>query len=138
MCRRDSAWRYPFRAVGPLTTYSRNRAARRRSWPQPARASFQIPWTSPSWLRLYADRLDMSYSRLYRLEMMNQSYRESSRWRYSAFLVAALRKLNLAAFCVFYAGFSALACAAEPVVSRTADVEGVKLHYLMAGHGAPV
>src|SRR5258706_110364 len=28
--------------------------------------------------------------------------------------------------------------AAEPIVSRTADVEGLKLHYLMAGHGAPV
>ena len=27
-------------------------------------------------------------------------------------------------------------CAAEPVVSKTADVEGVKLHYLTAGHGA--
>jgi pimeloyl-ACP methyl ester carboxylesterase len=39
---------------------------------------------------------------------------------------------------VFCAGLSALACAAEPVVSRIADVEGVKMHYLTAGHGTPV
>ena len=44
-----------------------------------------------------------------------------------------LRKLYLAAFCVF-----ACAYAAEPIVSRTADVEGVKLHYRMAGHGPAV
>jgi pimeloyl-ACP methyl ester carboxylesterase len=28
--------------------------------------------------------------------------------------------------------------AAESIVSRTADVEGVKLHYLLSGHGAPI
>src|ERR1700728_472441 len=27
---------------------------------------------------------------------------------------------------------------ADPMVSRTADLEGVKLHYLMAGHGPAV
>jgi pimeloyl-ACP methyl ester carboxylesterase len=41
-----------------------------------------------------------------------------------------------AVFCVFYAGL--FAYAAEPIVSRTADVEGVKLHYRMAGHGPAV
>ena len=28
--------------------------------------------------------------------------------------------------------------AAQSIVSRTADVEGVKLHYLVSGHGAPI
>jgi len=55
---------------------------------------------------------------------------ERAAWRSSPFLAAA--------FCVFYAGLSARAYAAEPIVSRTADVEGVKLHYLMAGHGSAV
>jgi len=32
----------------------------------------------------------------------------------------------------------ALRADAEPVVSRMADVEGVKLHYLIAGRGAPI
>ena len=36
------------------------------------------------------------------------------------------------------AGFSAAAHAAEAIASRTADVEGVKFHYLTAGHGPPV
>jgi len=44
-----------------------------------------------------------------------------------------LWKLHLAACCLF-----ACAYAAEPIVSRTADVEGVKLHYRMAGHGPAV
>src|SRR5277367_3836058 len=35
------------------------------------------------------------------------------------------------------AGFS-IARAAEPIASRNADVEGVTLHYLTAGHGPPV
>jgi pimeloyl-ACP methyl ester carboxylesterase len=35
-------------------------------------------------------------------------------------------------------GISATAWAAEPIVSRTADVQGVKLHYLTSGHGAPL
>jgi len=33
---------------------------------------------------------------------------------------------------------SASAWAAEPIVSRTADVQGVKLHYLTSGHGSPL
>ena len=36
------------------------------------------------------------------------------------------------------AGISATAWAAEPILSRTADVQGVKLHYLTSGHGAPL
>jgi pimeloyl-ACP methyl ester carboxylesterase len=40
--------------------------------------------------------------------------------------------------CVFSAGLSTRAFAAESIVSRTADVEGVKLHYLVSGHGAPI
>ena len=36
------------------------------------------------------------------------------------------------------AGFSVTAHAAEVIASRTADVEGVKFHYLTAGHGPPV
>jgi len=36
------------------------------------------------------------------------------------------------------AGISATAWAAEPIAARTADVRGVKLHYLTSGHGAPL
>jgi pimeloyl-ACP methyl ester carboxylesterase len=36
------------------------------------------------------------------------------------------------------AGISATAWAAEPIAARTADVQGVKLHYLTSGHGAPL
>src|SRR6202049_2081673 len=36
------------------------------------------------------------------------------------------------------AGLSATAWAAEPIDARTADVQGVKLHYLTSGHGAPL
>jgi len=36
------------------------------------------------------------------------------------------------------AGISASAWAAEPIGSRSADVQGVKLHYLTSGHGAPL
>jgi pimeloyl-ACP methyl ester carboxylesterase len=36
------------------------------------------------------------------------------------------------------AGISATAWAAEPIASRTAEVQGVKLHYLTSGHGAPL
>src|SRR5258708_39197286 len=39
---------------------------------------------------------------------------------------------------LLFAGISATAWAAEPIVSRTADVQGVKLHYLTSGHGAPL
>src|SRR6476646_8339003 len=41
-------------------------------------------------------------------------------------------------YAVFCLGFLARGHAAEAVASRTANVEGVKLHYLMAGHGAPI
>jgi len=41
-------------------------------------------------------------------------------------------------FLMAIAGFSATAHAAEAIASRTADVEGVKFHYLTAGHGPPV
>jgi pimeloyl-ACP methyl ester carboxylesterase len=60
--------------------------------------------------------LDFPYSRLYSLEMRNR----------------------VTVFGVFCLVFFARAYAAEPVVSRMADVEGVKLHYLLAGHGAPI
>src|SRR5580698_10522174 len=36
------------------------------------------------------------------------------------------------------AGISATVWAAEPIASRSADVQGVKLHYLTSGHGAPI
>src|ERR1700747_644267 len=36
------------------------------------------------------------------------------------------------------AAISATAWAAQSIVSRTADVQGVKLHYLTSGHGAPL
>jgi pimeloyl-ACP methyl ester carboxylesterase len=36
------------------------------------------------------------------------------------------------------AGISATGWAAEPIAERSADVQGVKLHYLTSGHGAPL
>jgi pimeloyl-ACP methyl ester carboxylesterase len=48
------------------------------------------------------------------------------------------RKRRLAACCILAVGLCVRAYAAEPILSRTADVEGVKLHYFTAGHGAPV
>ena len=36
------------------------------------------------------------------------------------------------------AAITASAWAAEPIATRTAEVAGVKLHYLTAGHGAPL
>ena len=39
---------------------------------------------------------------------------------------------------ILCATVSASAWAAEPIVSRSADVQGVKLHYLTSGHGAPI
>src|ERR1700722_11374237 len=36
------------------------------------------------------------------------------------------------------AGLSANAWATEPIASRSADVQGVRLHYLTSGHGAPL
>src|SRR5258706_7656027 len=47
-------------------------------------------------------------------------------------------KTKLAGALMLCAGISATAWAAEPIVSRTADVQGVKLHYLTSGHGAPL
>jgi pimeloyl-ACP methyl ester carboxylesterase len=41
-------------------------------------------------------------------------------------------------FWVLCASLSSRAWAVESIASRTADVEGVKLHYLVAGHGPPV
>jgi pimeloyl-ACP methyl ester carboxylesterase len=39
---------------------------------------------------------------------------------------------------ILCATVSATAWAAEPIASRSADVPGVKLHYLTSGHGAPL
>ena len=39
---------------------------------------------------------------------------------------------------ILCATLSASVWAAEPIVSRSADVQGVKLHYLTSGHGAPL
>jgi pimeloyl-ACP methyl ester carboxylesterase len=39
---------------------------------------------------------------------------------------------------ILCATVSARVWAAEPIVSRSADVQGVKLHYLTSGHGAPI
>jgi len=39
---------------------------------------------------------------------------------------------------ILCATLSASVWAAEPIASRTADVQGVKLHYLTSGHGAPL
>jgi hypothetical protein len=61
-------------------------------------------------------KLDFANSRLYSLELIRR----------------------LAVFSVFCVAFLARGYAAEPIASRTADVEGVKLHYLSAGHGPPI
>src|ERR1700730_19323650 len=45
---------------------------------------------------------------------------------------------KLAAALLLCAGISSSAWAAEPVAAREADVQGVKLHYLTSGHGAPL
>src|ERR1700736_2694077 len=39
---------------------------------------------------------------------------------------------------ILCATLSASVWAAEPIAARTADVQGVKLHYLTSGHGAPL
>src|SRR5437879_13672819 len=51
--------------------------------------------------------------------------------------------LRLAVFCpllLFSASYSKVygAAADETIVSRTAEINGVKLHYITAGHGAPL
>src|ERR1700675_2903119 len=45
---------------------------------------------------------------------------------------------KLAGTLLLCAVISASAWAAEPVAAREADVQGVKLHYLTSGHGAPL
>lgn len=49
-----------------------------------------------------------------------------------------MRPVLLTASFVCCLGLFAPAHATEQILSRTADVEGVRLHYLMTGHGAPV
>src|ERR1700674_2468181 len=59
--------------------------------------------------------------------------------RWKRFLPSLLLRLCLRMGALLLcAGISATAWAAEPIVSRTADVQGVKLHYLTSGHGAPL
>jgi pimeloyl-ACP methyl ester carboxylesterase len=55
-------------------------------------------------------------------------------------LIVAKLRLGWGAllFCIFCAGLSIRAFAAESIASRAADVAGVKLHYLVSGHGPPV
>src|ERR1700723_3579348 len=45
---------------------------------------------------------------------------------------------KLAGALLLCASISPSAWAAEPVIARDADVQGVKLHYLTSGHGAPL
>src|SRR6267378_4308343 len=45
---------------------------------------------------------------------------------------------KLAGALLFCAAISPSAWAAEPVAAREADVQGIKLHYLTSGHGAPL
>src|SRR5216683_4444157 len=45
---------------------------------------------------------------------------------------------KLAGALLLCAAISPSAWAAEPIAARTADVQGVKLHYLTSGHGAPL
>src|ERR1700691_2374320 len=45
---------------------------------------------------------------------------------------------RLAGALLLCAAMSAPASAAEPVAARDAEVQGVKLHYLTSGHGAPL
>jgi pimeloyl-ACP methyl ester carboxylesterase len=57
--------------------------------------------------------------------------------RFAAPSVAAgLRRVTEAL--LFCTAISASACAAEPVAAHDAEVQGVKLHYLTSGHGAPL
>jgi pimeloyl-ACP methyl ester carboxylesterase len=51
-------------------------------------------------------------------------------------LAAGLRRAS--GTLVLCAAISASAWAAEPVAAREAEVQGVKLHYLTSGHGAPL
>src|SRR5579862_5307503 len=47
-------------------------------------------------------------------------------------------KTKLAGAFLFCAAISTTAWAAEPIAAREAEIQGVKLHYLTAGHGAPL
>src|SRR6202158_6174074 len=47
-------------------------------------------------------------------------------------------KTRLAGALLLCTAMSAGAWAAEPIAAREAEVQGVKLHYLTAGHGAPL
>src|SRR5579862_3518759 len=47
-------------------------------------------------------------------------------------------KTKLAGAFLFCAAISANAWAAEPIAARDAEVQGVRLHYLTSGHGAPL
>src|SRR5579862_4616750 len=54
----------------------------------------------------------------------------------SPLLPAGLRRVTGAL--LFCTAISTTAWAAEPIAARTAEVQGVKLHYLTSGHGAPL
>src|ERR1700688_5173310 len=47
-------------------------------------------------------------------------------------------KTKLARALLLCTAIAASAWAAEPVVAHDAEVQGVKLHYLTSGHGAPL
>jgi pimeloyl-ACP methyl ester carboxylesterase len=47
-------------------------------------------------------------------------------------------KTKLAGALLLCTAISASAWAAEPIAAREAEVQGVKLHYLTSGHGAPI
>ena len=47
-------------------------------------------------------------------------------------------KIRLVGALLLSTAMSAHAWAAEPIVAREAEVQGVKLHYLTSGHGAPL
>ena len=68
---------------------------------------------------------------------MNTKLSEEPRGRFgSPWLPAGL--LRVTSPLLLCAAMSASAWAAEPVVARDAEVQGVKLHYLTSGHGAPL
>jgi pimeloyl-ACP methyl ester carboxylesterase len=54
---------------------------------------------------------------------------------FSSLRLPLCRRMGALLLC---AGISATAWAADPIATRTAEVAGVKLHYLTAGHGAPL
>jgi pimeloyl-ACP methyl ester carboxylesterase len=54
---------------------------------------------------------------------------------FSSLRLPLCRRMGALLLC---ASISATAWATEPIATRTAEVAGVKLHYLTAGHGAPL